>query len=115
MGVDLDEVTLHRSLDGVDGTLALVAADVSAEGDVERYYRDARSRFGGIDCVFNNAGILGLAATLEDYPTETFERVIATNVSGVFLGMKHAIPLLRERGGGAIVNSASTARSERKA
>lgn len=108
-GVDLDADALGAALEGVPGDVLPIAADVTAESEVRRYLGEACARFGGIDCVFNNAGILGASLPLEDYPLETYERVIAVNVTGVFLGLKHAIPLLRERGGGAVVNTASTA------
>lgn len=109
VAVDVDEDALQAALADVTGAVVQVQADVTVEGDVERYYSEVNSHFGGLDCVFNNAGILGVGAPIEDYPTATFERVLAVNVTSVFLGMKVGIPLLRARGGGAIVNTASTA------
>jgi NAD(P)-dependent dehydrogenase (short-subunit alcohol dehydrogenase family) len=57
----------------------------------------------------NNAGIEGVVASFEDYPLETFDQVLAVNVRGVFLGIRCAVPALRRRGGGAIVNLSSVA------
>jgi NAD(P)-dependent dehydrogenase (short-subunit alcohol dehydrogenase family) len=76
---------------------------------VARYAAAVAERWGGIDCFFNNAGILGAVRPLVDYPEETFDRVLAVNVKGVWLGLKTVAPLLRARGGGVIVNTASIA------
>ena len=57
--------------------------------------------------MFNNAGIEGAIARIEDYDEETFERVLRVNVVGVWLTMKFAIPAVRESGGGSIINTAS--------
>jgi len=62
-----------------------------------------------VDCFFNNAGVLGAVKALVDYPEEIFDQVLAVNVKGVWLGIKTVAPLLRARGGGAIVNTASIA------
>jgi NAD(P)-dependent dehydrogenase (short-subunit alcohol dehydrogenase family) len=76
---------------------------------VARYAAAVAERFGGIDCFFNNAGILGAVRPLVDYPEDSFDRVLAVNVKGVWLGIKTVAPLLRARGGGVIVNTASIA------
>jgi len=86
-----------------------VEADVTRSADVARYAAAVAERWGGVDCFFNNAGILGDVRALVDYPEETFDRVIAVNVKGVWLGIKTMAPLLRARGGGVIVNTASIA------
>jgi len=92
-----------------DGAAIGLPADVTREGVVERYVEQTLTELGGLDCVFNNAGIEGEICPIESYPIEQFERVLAVNTIGVFLGIKHTVPRLRERGGGAIVNTASTA------
>jgi NAD(P)-dependent dehydrogenase (short-subunit alcohol dehydrogenase family) len=84
------------------------AADVSDASAVEGMVRAATDRFGELNAIFNNAGIFGRWLPTADYPDEEFERVLAVNVRGVQLGMKHAIPALRAAGGGRIVNTAST-------
>lgn len=86
-----------------------VEADVTRADDVQRYVDETLSHFGGVDVLFNNAGIEGLVAPLDEYPLDTFEQVMAVNVTGVFLGMKSVVPALRARGAGAIVNTASVA------
>jgi NAD(P)-dependent dehydrogenase (short-subunit alcohol dehydrogenase family) len=83
--------------------------DVTRTEDVERAVARAERELGGLDLLVNNAGIEGALAPIEDYPLEVFDRVLAVNVRGVFLGMRHAVPALRRRGGGAIVNLASVA------
>ena len=109
VAVDLDPAALEQALNVSEGRILPIAADVAREDDVTRFLGEAVGRYGGVDFVFNNAGIEGAVAPIEDYPTELYERVMSVNVTGVFLGIKHAIPLLRARGGGAIVNTASVA------
>src|SRR5262245_16140967 len=84
-------------------------ADVTRPEDVERAVARAERELGGLDFLVNNAGIEGAAAPIEEYPLDLFDRVLAVNVRGVFLGMRYAAPALRRRGGGAIVNVASVA------
>lgn len=92
------------------GTPALaVEADVARWDDVQRYTAAAAARFGGIDLLFNNAGLLGDVGPLTDYSETTFDRVMAVNVKGVWLGLKAVAPAMVARGGGAIVNTASVA------
>jgi 3alpha(or 20beta)-hydroxysteroid dehydrogenase len=92
------------------GAAALaIEADVTRWADVQRYVAAAIERFGGIDAFFNNAGILGAVSPLTDYPEAEFDRVMAVNVKGVWLGMKAVAPAMATRGGGAIVNTASIA------
>ncbi|MEO8717667.1 MAG: glucose 1-dehydrogenase [Burkholderiales bacterium] len=91
------------------GQAIFVEADVTRKADVEKYVARAESEFGGIDCFFNNAGILGVNRPLLEYPEETFDRVFAVNVKAVWTGMKLVAPAIIRRGGGAVVNTASIA------
>ncbi len=91
------------------GRAAFVRADVSSVEDVERLMREAEQQFGRIDCLFNNAGIEGEQALTAEASIENWHRVIAVNLSGVFYGMKFALPALLRAGGGVIVNNASVA------
>jgi len=91
------------------GAAIAVPADVTRSEEVARYAAVAVERFGRIDCFFNNAGIEGAVAPLLDYPEEAFDRVIAVNLKGVWLGLQHVGRIMREHGGGAIVNTASIA------
>ncbi len=112
VAVDLPGAALDETAAAVEqagGTVLTVGADVTKAADVERYAEEAQRRFGGIDCLFNNAGIEGYIGSILDYPEEMFDRVLAINVKGVWLGMKAVVPRMRTRGGGAIVNTASVA------
>jgi 3alpha(or 20beta)-hydroxysteroid dehydrogenase len=91
------------------GKVVTVPADVTKSADVANYVAVAKSQFGGVDALFNNAGIEGWIGPSTDYPEDVFDKVLAVNVKGVWLGMKHVVPALRERGGGTIVNTASVA------
>jgi meso-butanediol dehydrogenase/(S,S)-butanediol dehydrogenase/diacetyl reductase len=84
--------------------------DVAEAGDVARMVETAIGTYGRLDVLFNNAGY-GLAGTVLDTAETDWDRLMAVNVKGVFLGCKHAIPAMRELGGGVIVNTASTAAS----
>jgi NAD(P)-dependent dehydrogenase (short-subunit alcohol dehydrogenase family) len=65
--------------------------------------------YGRIDCFFNNAGIEGVVAPIGDYDEAMFDAVMAVNVKGVFLGLKHVTPVMMRQGSGAIVNTSSVA------
>ncbi len=80
--------------------------DVSVFSEVEGLMQAAVDRFGGLDIVFNNAGIGSFARTTE-LAIEDWQRVIAIDLNGVFFGCKAAIPHLKLRGGGVIINTAS--------
>ena len=87
--------------------LAFVRTDVTRAGDVAALMAFAAQTFGGIDFVFNNAGIEGCPGSIEATAASAVDDVIGTNIKGAFLGMKHAVPHLVARGGGVIVNTAS--------
>jgi NAD(P)-dependent dehydrogenase (short-subunit alcohol dehydrogenase family) len=84
-------------------------ADVSNEEAVKRLINAASAHWGRLDGIFNNAAIVGPIQAICDYRSEEFDRVLQTNVRGVWLGMKYAIPALRSNGGGVILNTASIA------
>ena len=86
-----------------------VAADVTRSAEVQAYVRAAVDAFGTIDCFFNNAGIEGTVVPLAEYDEAMFDAVIAVNLKGVFLGLRHVLPVMLRQGRGAIVNTASTA------
>jgi NAD(P)-dependent dehydrogenase (short-subunit alcohol dehydrogenase family) len=83
--------------------------DVSNEEDIKALVACAISNFGGLDIMFNNAGIGGAVGPLEDIKVEDWDRTQAVCLRGVFLGIKHAVAPMRARGGGAIVSTASIA------
>ena len=77
--------------------------------DVQAMYRAAAERFGGIDIIYNNAGIGGREDNVRDCPEEVFDEILSINLRGVWLGMKYGIPWLEQRGGGSIISTASVA------
>lgn len=91
--------------------VAGIAADVSVEADVTAAVATTLERFGRIDILVNNAGITGNqdATVLHTTPVSEFDRVMAVNVRGIFLGCRAALPAMLERGAGVIVNIASVA------
>ena len=88
---------------------SLVTADVTSEEEVTEYVRAALDKFGTIDIFFNNAGIEGEVKAIQDYPLESFRKVLDVNVVGVFLGMKHVLPVMLKNNKGSIINTASIA------
>jgi NAD(P)-dependent dehydrogenase (short-subunit alcohol dehydrogenase family) len=86
-----------------------VAADVSDEDDVKQYVAAAVAKFGTIDVFYNNAGVEGEVKAITDYPLDAFRRVLDVNVVGVFLGMKHVLPVMLKQNCGSIINTASVA------
>jgi NAD(P)-dependent dehydrogenase (short-subunit alcohol dehydrogenase family) len=85
------------------------AADVRDEASVKAYVDAAAGAFGGVDIFMNNAGWQGQILPLSDYPVDVFDQVMAINVRGVFLGLKHVLPVMTRNGRGAVVNTASFA------
>ncbi|HWF00119.1 MAG TPA: glucose 1-dehydrogenase [Caulobacteraceae bacterium] len=83
--------------------------DVTSEADIEKACALAASDFGGLDCIFNNAGTAGLPGGVEAVEVAGWDAIFALLVRGPALGMKHALPLMRARGGGSIINTASIA------
>ena len=91
------------------GTASFVPADVSNADDVARYVAAARDSWGRIDIFMNNAAWQGEILPLVDYPDAVFDKVMAINVRGVYLGLKHVLPVMLAQRSGAVVNSASLA------
>ena len=89
------------------GEALFVKADVSQAAEVEAMVNKAVETYGRLDCAFNNAGTEGAIAQTDEYTEENWERVIAINLKGVWLCMKHEIPQMLTHGSGAIVNTAS--------
>jgi NAD(P)-dependent dehydrogenase (short-subunit alcohol dehydrogenase family) len=91
------------------GTAKFVAADVTKTADVQAYVKAALDAYGKIDCFFNNAGIEGKITNTAEYDEAMFDAVMNVNVKGVFLGLRHVLPVMIKQGAGAIVNTASVA------
>lgn len=97
-----------RLVEEAGATARFLAADVSNAADVASFVAETEARLGPVDLFANNAGIEGAVAPIFDYPDEAFDAVMAVNVRGVFLGLKHVLARMRARGRGAVVNTAST-------
>ncbi|RFS19319.1 SDR family NAD(P)-dependent oxidoreductase [Chitinophaga silvatica] len=102
--VDLNEESLKQAVSELGSNAAYVAADVTQGKEVERYAKEAAKKFGKIDIFFNNAGIEGIVKPIVDFPEDVFDKVMAVNVKGVFLGCKYVLPLMND-GGSMIITS----------
>lgn len=108
--LDMDNAGGTALVDGIrksGGTALFVRCDVSDEANVMDAMVRVVSVYGHLDFAYNNAGIGGEFAKVEDYPTGDWDKVMAINLKGVFLCMKHEIPFILKQGKGAIVNCAS--------
>ncbi|HEY8218100.1 MAG TPA: SDR family oxidoreductase [Acidimicrobiia bacterium] len=91
------------------GSAEFVRTDVTEPRSLEAMFETAEAEFGGVDIVHNNAGLVCGEPLWPDITPETLLRVMSVNLGGVVIGTRLAIPVLRRRGGGAIVNTASMA------
>ena len=98
-----------RMIEQAGGRALAVRCDVTRSDDVEAALQTAVDAFGRLDAAFNNAGIETRSEPAADVTEAVWDRCLAINLTGVFLCMKHQIPLLLEHGGGAIVNTSSGA------
>jgi len=104
---DKDELALERLKNDCPG-ITTIQADVSNESDVSRCFEEAKSQFGSLDALINNAGVSGPSAKLEDIEPKDWDETIRINLTGTFMCSKAAIPLLKKSGGGSIINIGSS-------
>lgn len=107
--VDLDESraqAVAREIEGEGGKAIALCCDVSKAADCRRAVQETVAAFGGVDILFNNAGIIRRATVLE-ITEEEWDRAMAVNVKSIYLMSRYAIPIMAEAGGGAIVNTGS--------
>lgn len=90
-----------------EAELLSVTADVTQEDQVQNYVDRHVEKYGGIDGFFNNAGIEGKQNLTENFTNAEFQKVLAVNLTGVFLGMEKVLTVMAEQGSGSIVNTAS--------
>jgi len=102
------EDTVKR-ISSAGGEAIAIRADVSNSEDSRSMVSSAVKKFGGLDIIFNNAGIEGEGGFAAEVTEEQFDRVIAINLRGVWLGMKYALPEMIKRGGGSVISTASIA------
>lgn len=108
MLVDLEESVLKQTVEELKSeNVIYFAGDVSNSEDVKKYTEASLEHFGEIDIFFNNAGIEGEFAPIKDYKEEIFDRVIAVNLKGVWLGCKMVIPKMKD--GGSVILTSSVA------
>jgi NAD(P)-dependent dehydrogenase (short-subunit alcohol dehydrogenase family) len=105
---DVDEEAAKRVASEIDGEALARRTNVARAGDVEALVADVVEAWGGLDVMVNNAGI-GVAATAVSTTEDDYERVMDVCVRGTLLGMKYAIPAIRESGGGSVINMSSVA------
>jgi cyclopentanol dehydrogenase len=107
----LDEAgaQVEADIHAAGGEAVYVHLDVTSEADWRRAVQEAVNRFGKLDILVNNAGIIIPRVPIEERTEDEWDRVMAVNAKGVFLGTKHAIPAMRRAGGGSIVNISSIA------
>jgi len=99
---------LARAGAGEDNCL-FVKADATKEADVKTVIDACLSKWGRLDCLFNNAGGPAPVGGIETIPVEGFDAAMATLVRSVMLGMKHAAPIMMRQGSGSIINNGSVA------
>jgi NAD(P)-dependent dehydrogenase (short-subunit alcohol dehydrogenase family) len=112
MVVDRDAAGAERTAGTIQqqgGQARFHVSDVTKSADVQAYVKAALDAYGRIDCFFNNAGIEGKVAPIAEYDEAVFDQVIGINVKGVFLGLRHVLPVLLKQKSGAVVNTASIA------
>ena len=105
---DVDEVAARAVAREVGGETPVRMTDVTSADDVEALVGTAVEEWDGLDVMVNNAGI-GVAGTVTDTSEEDYERVMDVCLKGTFFGMRHAIPAIRDSGGGSVVNLSSVA------
>ncbi|QUS39808.1 SDR family oxidoreductase [Tardiphaga alba] len=111
VAVDRDAAALDRAIAELPASAEALAiiADVTSEEDVTGYVAAAVKRFGRIDIFYNNAGIEGTITPIVNASLADFRKVLDVNVVGVFLGMKHVLPVMLKQDSGSIINTASIA------
>ncbi|HZC18438.1 MAG TPA: glucose 1-dehydrogenase [Rubrobacteraceae bacterium] len=105
---DVDEESAWRAASEIEGDSLVQRTDVTKEKQVEALIQRALDEWGRLDAMVNNAGV-GVAAAAPETSEEDYDRVMDVCVRGTFLGMKYAIPAIRDSGGGSITNMSSIA------
>ncbi len=108
--VDLNEDGLKETVADLGSRdVTYIVADVSKDDDTKKYIDRAVERYGKIDILFSNAGMEGVVQPLTEYPENVFDQVLAVNLKGVWLGLKHSFPVMEKNGGGSIIITSSVA------
>jgi NAD(P)-dependent dehydrogenase (short-subunit alcohol dehydrogenase family) len=115
MLVDINGAALaarRGAVEAFGGRVETFVADVSKSADVQAYVARTLEVLGRIDGLFNNAGMEGKLGPIYEYDEAEFDRIVAVNQKGIFLGLRHVLPVMLRQGHGAVVNTGSIA-SER--
>ena len=108
--VDLSESALKDAVKEIGSNrVSYCIGDVTRPDDNDKFVSVATERYGGVDTFLANAGIEGIVKPIPEYDIDVFDKVIAVNVRGAWLGLKSAIPALKARGGGSIIITSSVA------
>jgi NAD(P)-dependent dehydrogenase (short-subunit alcohol dehydrogenase family) len=106
--LDLDEAKIREvvaAIEQTDGEAMAVAADISDAATVEKAIRAIDDKWGRLDIVFANAGINGVWAPMDELSPEEWRRTLDVNLTGTFLTMRYALPLLKKRGGAVVITA----------
>lgn len=110
VAIDNNAASVQANLDSIDdASLFSKVFDVRDQEGWAKLVDEAIDRFGKINVLINNAGVASNPTTIVDMPRETWDEIIETDLTGIFLGMKNVIPAMVKSGGGSIVNTASVA------
>jgi NAD(P)-dependent dehydrogenase (short-subunit alcohol dehydrogenase family) len=108
--VDLQEEPLKKAVQSINSSaVSYAVADVSQPEQVQAYVHTAVERYGGVDISLQNAGIEGVVQPITEYPLDIFDKVLAVNVRGAWLGLKYLMPEMQKRGGGSVIITSSVA------
>lgn len=107
IAADIDEGAASRVSDGLAGESHPVRVDTADPDSVDAMVDIAVQRFGGLHVIVNNAGVGGESATVADYSTQSWRKVLSVNLDGVFYGTRAAVRAMRGNGGGSVINMAS--------
>ena len=106
---DIDQEKGEQVAADIGASACFIAADVTRDADWRRIVDAALDHFGGLHVLVNNAGYTHVNGPMLEVPEDEFDRVYAVNVKSIYHSARHVVPIFRKRGGGSIVNIASTA------
>ena len=108
--VDIDALNGEKTVESIKqkgGEAQFVKADVTIASDVERAIQKTIDIYGNLDVLHNNAGLNMVPTPVEDIDEALWDKMLAINLKGVFLGCKYAVPIMKKQGAGVIINTAS--------
>jgi len=106
---DIQDRKAETLVDTLGGAAVYQRTDVSQEEDVRAAVQRAVDEYGRLDCIYNNAGFGGAVGPIEEIPVDEYDATMNVLLRGVFLGMKHAAPVMKAQGSGSIISTASVA------